>query len=363
MPVGAGDRLRRCPHCLLTRDEFHLTAESGKGLFAKHCNVCLGTTPAGQPVHDTCILCGHKIVSDSAALSHYRSRHDIKLTQALTASDLLHEYHPEQFPDLDLHNGYGMLLTRQDVLRKENDARVGSLALRYHQTPALIAHDQRDILEGHREAYFQFFDCDAISLHGHVSDAMNACLHGSLIQHLRSWSSALGHSDPMCLPQTAPQLAVMDGAYGAGYGPLAYSTVVARMRDVACGIPPPVVDMNPHILMDQVGAAKEAGCVALLVEVVRSRDGRPMPPGVWQVTVEACRTHGLFLIVDEALSAIRCGAPFAHQLPEYRRGGRPDLVLFGKGVRTCGVAVDWEGVNMKGLAIEQRGRRVEVILD
>ena len=38
------------------------------------------------------------------------------------------------------------------------------------------------------------------------------------------------------------------------------------------------------------------------------------------------------------MMAIRCRAPFAYQRSEYH--GRPDLVLFGKGVKTNGIAID-----------------------
>ncbi|KAL8758168.1 MAG: hypothetical protein Q9184_004009 [Pyrenodesmia sp. 2 TL-2023] len=358
-----GDRLQRCPQCLVNREDFHRASVKSKGNFAKHCNVCLGTTATGQPVHDQCLLCGKEINTDAAAVSHYKSRHDININQACTASDILRRYHPESFPELDLNQGYGLLLTRQDVLRHEIDPTIRELALRYHNTPALIMHDSRNILQGHRNAFFRFFECHPISLHSHVSDATNPQLLGSLIVHLQHWSSPPEHSPPPPPPMTAPRLAVMAGSYGAGYGSLAYHTVVERMQTVACGPRPFEVDMDPKTIMRQIKKAKNGGCVVFLVEVVRSRDGRAMAPDIWQATVEACKVHGLFLIVDEALTAIRCGAPFAHQLPEYRQHGRPDLVLFGKGVRTCGIAVDWDGVNMKNLAIAQLDEQINVILD
>jgi hypothetical protein len=51
----------------------------------------------------------------------------------------------------------------------------------------------------------------------------------------------------------------------------------------------------------------------------------------------------MYLIVDEALTAIRCGAPFAHQLKEYCEY-KPSFVFFGKGLRTNGIGICWDGV-------------------
>ena len=62
----------------------------------------------------------------------------------------------------------------------------------------------------------------------------------------------------------------------------------------------------------------------------------------------------MVLIVDEALTAMRCGAPFAYQLPQYEKSGFPDLVLFGKAVRTNGIAIEWRGINIEKLRIHDR---------
>ena len=61
----------------------------------------------------------------------------------------------------------------------------------------------------------------------------------------------------------------------------------------------------------------------------------------------------MVLIVDEALTIIRCGAPFAHPLYLYRRHGHPDLILLGKGIQTCGVAVDLKAINMQSVDVAE----------
>ncbi|KAL8828558.1 MAG: hypothetical protein Q9170_006552 [Blastenia crenularia] len=353
MPAFKGTQFIRCPQCLVSRDEFHVSSQTGSGKFAKHCNMCLGKTSTGSPVHDHCLLCGTKTDTDAAMLSHYKHRHGIKIKQRYTALDILHEQRPESFPNFDLHQGYGLLLSNQDVLREENDGQVYLFARRYRETPTLIKYDIRDIQDDYRSAFIDLFDCHPISLHGHVSDTLNPELLGGLFIHLQASSSI-----------SAPRLAVMEGSYGVGYGSLAYNAVVPGLRTAACGPQPFLITMSadPQSVMEQIKAAKTEGCMAIVVEMVRSSDGRKMYEPVWQAIVQACRQTGMFLIVDEALTAIRCGAPFAHQLPEYRRHGPPDLVVFGKGIRTCGIAVDWHGVNIEELGVTDFEQQIDILL-
>lgn len=79
--------------------------------------------------------------------------------------------------------------------------------------------------------------------------------------------------------------------------------------------------------------------------------------------MKACERYQLILIVDEALTSIRCGAPFAYQLPQYSKHGLPDLVLFGKAIRTNGIAIEWRGINIKRLGINNDESRLFTILE
>ncbi len=151
-----------------------------------------------------------------------------------------------------------------------------------------------------------------------------------------------------------PRLAILDGTYGAGFGPQAAFCVVHSCRSVAVGAEPVRIyatEGHKVSLSQQIRLAKEQGCVALIAEIVRSRDGKTLPTDHWKRVIEACADYGLCLVVDEALTAIRCGAPFAHQTPEYARFGHPDFILFGKAMRTSGLAVDWQGINLKDLEV------------
>lgn len=118
------------------------------------------------------------------------------------------------------------------------------------------------------------------------------------------------------------------------------------MRSVACGSPPILVDIyssQSGSLYDQLCTAKEQGCIAFLIEMVRSSDGRPLETAAFQSIAAECEKVGLALVVDECLTAFRCGAPFACQRPEYVGNGCPDFVLFGKGLQICGISINYNG--------------------
>jgi hypothetical protein len=77
-----------------------------------------------------------------------------------------------------------------------------------------------------------------------------------------------------------------------------------------------------------------------------------------------CARHRLLLIVDETMTAIRCGAPFAFQRPEYAAQEphlQPDLVIFGKGLGVSGMAINFDGALLKGLSYTNAGDRDQTI--
>ena len=265
---------------------------------------------------------------------------------------LLRDQCPEKYPDLDFHQSYGSFLTRKNPISAAVDAKIAEYWSTLSTTPTLLQHYFPTINENYRSAFRKFFNTDPISLHGHVSDAMNPLLLTSLLLHLTQHSTKdriflLNEED-----RAEPRLAIAHGTYGAGFGPLAWKSVLSFARVVSNGKKPFVIQTgNPTRIDTQVKKAKTEGCVALIIELVRSADGSVMCEASWKQILEACKRHCLVLIVDETLTAIRGGAPFAYQLPQYRRHGRPDLVLFGKAVKTNGIAVEWEGINMQKLGI------------
>ena len=281
------------------------------------------------------------------------------------SSNLRRETHPEEFPDLDFHHSFGSFLTRKNPVVETVDPAIGKYWALLNKSPTMLQYHIHDIGDRYREAFRRFFTAEPISLHGHVSDASSPALLTSLISHLTSRGSKFG-----CNPFLAerdkldPCIAVLDGSYGAGYGPLAHNSVLDFVRPLANGKQPFVIQThNAADIEQQVRIAKQAGCVALIAEIVRARDGTVISQSAWKSLLNSCRTHNLVLVVDEALTSIRCGAPFAYQLPRFQRHGLPDLVLFGKAVKTSGVAVEWRGVNVGKLGIEDPDDRLFTALE
>lgn len=118
----------------------------------------------------------------------------------------------------------------------------------YKEQPTMIGYRMRDILECYRIHFRNFVAVNPMSFHGHVSDAFNPYILGSIIQFLLLSSSASINR----IKASSPRLAVMDGLYGAGYGPLAYHAVGEWDPPVACGEEPTVVTMDPETLGKQL---------------------------------------------------------------------------------------------------------------
>ena len=322
--------------------------------------------------------------------------------------------HLEEFPDLDFHQSFGSFLTRKNPVDKSVDRRVAGYWRLLNQTPSAIQYHYFDIRELYQKKFRQYFKAQVISLHGHVSDAANPNLLMSLLLHLmappeasESGSASSAANDPEDNPtrhsasnpanddanipaspatdyasdsstgntivgvdflehanRQNPRIALAQKSYGATFGPMAYQCVLPSVRSVANGPKPFFVNIrNFKKIKNQVKKAKAAGCIAMIVEIVSATDGSVINIVTWRRLLSACREHCLVLIVDEALTAMRCGAPFAYQLPQYANAGFPDLVLFGKAVRTNGIAVEWRGINIQKLGIKKRDKRLETILD
>ena len=150
---------------------------------------------------------------------------------------------------------------------------------------------------------------------------------------------------------------MLEGSYGFGVRPLAYGS---RYSSVACSEKPVRVNLKGRLGVS-VKRAKDQGCAALLATIVSSIDGRILAPEQWKAITNACRETGLILIIDKAMTAIRCGTPFAYQHPDYQNHGRPDLILFGKGIKTNGIAIDWQGFNIQRMNFVTPEDRVDVV--
>ena len=291
--------------------------------------------------------------------------------------------HPEDFPDLDFHQSFGSFLTRKNPIDKTVDRKIARYWRMLNKTPSLIQYQTFDIRQNYQKAFRRYFKVEVISLHGHVSDAANPSLLMSLLLHLMDvangsendpGSSSAGDSASSSASDSAssslidvdvdllenanmenPRIALAEGGYGAVFGPMAYQSVLSYAQPLANGPKPFIIKTHaPKKISSQVRKAKAEGCIALIVEIVRAADGSVISGVAWKYLINACRKHCLVLIVDEALTAMRCGAPFAYQLPQFEKSGFPDLVLFGKAVRTNGIAIEWRGINVRKLRIHDR---------
>ena len=297
---------------------------------------------------------------------------------------------PEDFPDLDFHQSFGSFLTRKNPIDKSVDRKIAGYWRLLTETPSMIQYYIFDIRESYQEAFQSYFNADVLSVHGHVSDAASPNLLMSLLLHLvdaatgsgsDSASSSASDSASSSASDSAtnsasgstsvdvdllehantenPRIALAQGGYGAVFGPMAYQCVLPYARPLANGPKPFIIKTQaPNKISSQVRKAKAEGCIALIVEIVRAADGRVISDAAWKHLVDACRRHCLVLIVDEALTAMRCGAPFAYQLPQYAKSGFPDLVLFGKAVRTNGIAIEWRGINIRRLVFDDKEHRL-----
>lgn len=110
--------------------------------------------------------------------------------------------------------------------------------------------------------------------------------------------------------------------------------------------------------------AKQQGCIGVIVKIVNNQsDGRVTTPDGLHSLSEACHESGLIFVIDETMTALRCGAPFAHQRPEYRDISKPDLVFFGKALCAHGIGINFDGPCKSRLCIETPSRKMQAVYD
>lgn len=118
---------------------------------------------------------------------------------------------------------------------------------------------------------------------------------------------------------------------------------------MACG-PPPVVIVaadDEDNIRTTLERAKSEGCEALVIQIIGSTyPWRVSTPKMLQILTTICKSLQLPLIVDETITALRCGAPFAHQRQCYSESAAPDFVISGKGLKVSGIAVNINGLSV-----------------
>lgn len=289
-------------------------------------------------------------------------------------------------PNHDFHSAWGSSYSTRSTLQ---DPQTRELWSQYLQSPSSVDRQYHVLLGAYTNLFAEFFNgYYPFSLHAHATDALLPTTIASLIantvatsplifanEHLhpkddeppeetgsriREFTlSLLGWTD---VHIHAPTFITIDGTYGACFGPLAHISKEWEVRAIASGPRPVVVNLKTQPSFEEIdaqfAAAKAAGAIAVLFDMVTTEDGSVLSPAQYEQIKQAAQRNRLLIIVDETMTAIRCGAPFAFQRPEYNTSSaskpitdilQPDLVIFGKGLAVSGVAIGFEGVVTRSL--------------
>ncbi|KAL8779119.1 MAG: hypothetical protein Q9194_001614 [Teloschistes cf. exilis] len=277
--------------------------------------------------------------------------------------------HPEDFPNLNFHHNRGSFLTHKNPISASASPPIVRYWHLYTQNPTLVnEHYIQPIQSAYRATFRSFFVADSLSIHGHVSDASKPLILIGLNAHIYSHATngVKGLSDKA---RENPLIAITEGYYGVGFGPLQYHAISnpqppSEQRPSANGAPPIMLRTDDACTVEaQVRDPKGMECVAVIAQMVRSLDGRVIGEDIGKEVVCACDKYNLFLVVDETMTSIRCGASFSYQLPQYHAYGSPDLVLFGKAVKRTVWRLNGVVFNVQKLGIGRDDQRKRVISD
>ncbi|BCS19629.1 uncharacterized protein APUU_20061S [Aspergillus puulaauensis] len=297
---------------------------------------------------------------------------------------------PEPPPlDHDFHNSWGSIYSNSGFTR---DDRARKLWEDYTLNPARVEQQYHLLLSEYSERFQSFFNGYwPISFHAHVSDALISTTVASLLLNTAS-TCPLVVEDPALSPllkddpepekvqqfvrdllgwsdvhATAPKLAIVEGIYGSAYGPLAHSSVEWESRIIGAGPTSILITRSDFssesTLLNKLTDAKKQGCVAVVCDLVSTSDGSTLPPDLYHLLLSCCNQARICLIVDEAMTAMRCGAPLACQRPEYFGNGeiQADMIAFGKGMGVSGVAINFNGLMMRHLAYHKRDQILQTL--
>lgn len=309
----------------------------------------------------------------------------------------------DPLPDHDFHSAWGCTYSSGGTLN--NDPETRALWSQYLSSPSSVERRFHVLLDSYTKLFADFFGSYyPISLHAHATDALLPTTIASIILNTVA-TSPLVHDSEDLRPRaneppeetgtrirdfslsllgwteahiSAPNFVAVEGIYGAGFGPLAHTSKEWEVQAIAAGPRPVVVNLaaQPSLeeLNAQFAAAKAKGAIGVVFDMVSTEDGRVLAQTQYAMLKLAAQRNRLLIIVDETMTAIRCGAPFAFQRPEYNAGlafaaavadtahVQPDLVIFGKGLGVSGVAIGFGGVLTRSFAYTRRADILQSIL-
>ncbi|KAJ5928374.1 hypothetical protein N7466_007330 [Penicillium verhagenii] len=304
--------------------------------------------------------------------------------------DAAQERAPEELVapvDHDFHSSWGSVYSTRGFT---GDERARELWKLYATNPGAVERQYHLLLSEYTEKFHSFFKGYwPISLHAHVSDVLVPTTMASLILNTASTCPLIIESpelSPMLNDDPEPEkiqifvrnllgwteshvkrprFATVEGIYGSGSGPLAHASHEWEYNIIATGDEPVMIrseDFAPDRLLPKLIQAKQNDCIAVIVDLVSTSDGSVFSPENFKLLRECCDQAKLFLVVDEAMTAIRCGAPWACQREEYYQAGlEPDMVVFGKGLCVSGIAMNFDGLMMKHLKFQERAQITQSI--
>ncbi|KAI0160740.1 hypothetical protein GGR57DRAFT_490364 [Xylariaceae sp. FL1272] len=284
----------------------------------------------------------------------------------------------------DFHNAWGSVYTSRSTV---DDEHILPLWEQYAVDKGAVDRRYKVLLDEYTEFFQKMFGgYYPISMHAHATDCLMPTAIASLVLNTTAASNLVLES-PILRPKPdekpeetgmrvrsfaldflgwdethviTPNFIVAHNSYGAGYGPLAHASKEWEANAIASGPKPVIINMRDSSAEDtnaQFAAAKAKGCIAVVFDIISTEDGEVLPPATFGIIKECCSRNRLLLIIDETMSALRCGAPFAFQRPEYAQEGvnfQPDLVIFGKGIGVSGIAINFGGITTKGLMYTQK---------
>lgn len=300
----------------------------------------------------------------------------------------------DPLPDHDFHSAWGCTYSARGAL--SNDSQTHGLWLEYLANPSSVERQFHVLLGSYTNLFADFFGAYyPISLHAHATDALLPTTIASLILNTVATSPLILESEELRpkaneAPEetgtrirdfslallgwteahiNAPNFVAIEGIYGAGFGPLAHTSKEWEVQAIAAGPRPVVVDLKAKPSQEDLDAqfadAKAKGAIGVVFDMVSTENGSVLPPKQYAQLKLAAQRSRLLVIVDETMTAIRCGAPFAFQRTEYNAEGagiQPDLVIFGKGLGISGLAIGFAGVLTHSFAYKRRADILQSIL-
>ncbi|KAL5343680.1 pyridoxal phosphate-dependent transferase [Aspergillus crustosus] len=290
--------------------------------------------------------------------------------------------------DHDFHNAWGTIYSNSGF---KNDERTRLIWEEYTKSPTKVEGQYHKILNEYTTRFASFLGYWPITFHAHVSDVLIPTTIASLVLNT-ACTCPLVIEDPALSPLikdypepekvhqfarnvlgwtdihiSTPKLAIIQGIYGCAFGPLAHQSDEWEYQIIGAGPPPFIITRDDFksaaTLLERLVAAKKEGCIAVISDLVNASDGSVFPADLFRMLRVACAKARIMLLVDEAMTAIRCGAPLVSQRPEYSDDDdlQPDLIAFGKGMGVSGIAINFNGLMMRHLGYTKHPQILQTI--